>query len=170
MKWKFILFVPALFLLASCSDNKKVVDLNLKYVPVDRVPAQTTDEQSQAQIAEAATAVGQSLQELSAVQMTVHPPTKLKQPFNPQVIGMDKMASINWTGPAEPLLKEIARATHYRLRVIGRPPVLPVIVSMNMHNQPIANILRNVMYQVVMKADIAVYPKSRTIELRYHGN
>jgi len=147
-----------------------VVDLNLKYLPTDRVPANVTDKQSQEQIAEAATAVGQSLQELSAVQMTVHPPKKLQKPFNPQAVGMSKIASISWTGPVQPVLKKIAQATRYRLRVIGKKPALPVIVSLNMHNKPIADILRNVTYQIVMKANIAVYPKSRTIELRYHGN
>jgi len=150
--------------------TKKIVDLNLKYLPANVVPAQITDEQSQEQIAEAATAVGRSLQELSAVQMTVHPPQKLRRPFNPQAIGMSKLASISWTGPVKPLLAKIAQATNYKLRVIGKKPNLPVLVSLNIHNKPIADILRNVTYQVVMKANIAVYPKSRTIELRYHGN
>ena len=168
--WKFALLIPTLFLLASCSSGKKIVDLNLKYLPANEVPAQIADEQAQAQLAEAATAVGQSLQELSAVQMTVHPPQKLQKPFNPQAIGMDKLASISWTGPVKPLLVKIAQATNYKLRVIGRKPNLPVLVSMNIHNKPIADILRNVTYQVVMKANIAVYPKTRTIELRYHGN
>jgi defect in organelle trafficking protein DotD len=168
--WKFALLIPLFFLLASCSSSKKVVDLNLKYLPANEVPVQTTDEQAQAQIAEASIAVGQSLQELSAVQMTVHPPKKLQKPFNPQTIGMSKRASVSWTGPVKPLLQKIAQATNYKLRVIGRKPNLPVLVSLNVHNRPIADILRNVTYQVVMKADIAVYPKTRTIELRYHGN
>lgn len=167
--WKFLLLVPFLFL-ASCSSNKKIVDLNLSYVTADSTPVAKTDEQAQAQIAEAATAVGQSLQELSAVQMTVHPPKNFQKPFNPQAIGMGKMASISWTGPVQPLLRQIAKATQYHFRVIGRKPSLPVLVSLNINNQPIANILRNVMYQVIMKANIAVYPKRRIIELRYHGN
>lgn len=168
--WKFAILIPLFIFLTSCSDGKKVVDLHLKYVPGNEVPAQITDEQAQAQLAEAATAVGQSLQELSAVQMTVHPPKKLQKPFNPQTIGMGKLASVSWTGPVKPLLLKIAQATNYHLRVIGRKPNLPVLVSLNMHNRPIADILRNVAYQVVMKANIAVYPKSRTIELRYNGN
>ena len=168
--WKLGLLIPTLFLIASCSDGKKVVDLNLKYVPADTVPAATSNAEAQAQIAEAATAVGESMQELSAVQMTVHPPQKLKSPYNPNAIGMGKLASISWTGPVEPVLKKIAQATRYHLRVIGKPPTLPVLISLDMHNQPIATILRNITYQVVMKANIAIYPKSRTIELRYHGN
>src|SRR3990167_6536738 len=118
--WKFVLLLPLFFLLVSCSDGKKVVDLKLKYLPTDEVPAKTTDEQAQAQLAEAATAVGQSLQELSAVQMTVHPPKKLRKPFNPNTPGMGKLASISWTGPVEPVLKKIAQATRYHLRVIGK--------------------------------------------------
>ena len=169
MKWKIILFLPLLILIAGCS-SKKEVRLKLSYIPADTVPAQITDEQAQAQVAEAATAVGHSLQELSAVQMTVHPPKKLQRPFNPKTIGMGKLASISWTGPVEPVLKKIAQATHYKLRVIGKRPVIPVLVSLNIRNQPIATILRNIMYQIVMKANIAVYPKSRTIELRYNGN
>jgi defect-in-organelle-trafficking protein DotD len=168
--WKLALLIPSILLLTSCDGGKKIVDLHLKYLPTDRVPAQVTDEQAQAQVAEAAVAIGQSLQELSAVQMTVHPPTKLKKPFDPHAVGMDKMASIDWTGPVEPVLRKIAAATNYKLRVIGRKPALPVLVSLNVQNKPIADILRNIMYQVVMKADIAVYPSSCTIELRYHGN
>ncbi|OGT48796.1 MAG: hypothetical protein A3E82_08270 [Gammaproteobacteria bacterium RIFCSPHIGHO2_12_FULL_38_11] len=168
--WKLILLPSLLFLLTSCSSGKKIVDLNLQYLPAHSVPVETTNQEAQAQIAEAATAVGQSLQELSAVQMTVHPPQKLQKPFNPKAIGMSKLASVSWTGPVKPLLKKIAQATNYKLRVIGREPNLPVLVSIDVNNKPIADILRNVMYQVVMKANIAVYPKSHTIELRYNGN
>jgi defect-in-organelle-trafficking protein DotD len=102
--------------------------------------------------------------------MTVHPPQRLQKPFNPQAIGMDKVASISWTGPVQPVLQKIANATHYRLHVIGHTPNLPVLISLSMHNRPIADILRNITYQIVMKANIAVYPSSRIIELRYHSN
>ncbi|GEM_PF-292644 len=168
--WILALLIPATLFLSSCDGGKKVVDLQLRYLPTNRVPAHITDEQAQEQVAEAATAIGQSLQELSAVQMTVHPPQRLNKPFDPHAIGMDKMASIDWTGPVQPVLKKIAQATNYKLRVIGKKPALPVLISLNVKNKPIADILRNITYQVVMKANIAVYPKSRTIELRYHGN
>lgn len=168
--WKIALLLPIIFLTVSCSSGKKIVDLNLRYLPTNEVPAQIIDEQSQAQIAEAATAIGHSLQELAAVQMTVHPPQNLQKPFNPQAIGMDKLASINWTGPVQPVLKKIAQATHYRFRIVGRKPNLPVLVSLNIHNRSLAEILRNITYQIVMKANIAVYPNSRVIELRYNGN
>lgn len=170
---KFLfLFAAALLLslLSSCSDSKKIVNLNLRYLPTDYAPEQTTDKAAQEQIAEAATTVGQSLQELSAVQMTVHPPQKLPKPFDPNTIHMGRMASVTWDGPVLPLLKKIAAATDYHVTVIGKSPAIPPLVSLDMKNKPIADILRNVMYQVVMKATIAVYPSTHTIELRYKGN
>lgn len=168
--WKLALLLSTACLLTSCSSGKKVVDLRLKYIPAHTVPAETTDQESQAQLAEAATAVGHSLQELSAVQMTVHPPKNLRRPFDPQAIGMDKIASIDWTGPVQPILKQIANASNYHLSVIGRKPVIPVLVSLNIRNQPLATILRNITYKIVLKANIAVYPRRRIIELRYRGN
>ena len=168
--WKFFLLFASISLLTSCSSGKKIVDLNLKYISANSTPVARPDEQAQAQVAEAATAVGQSMQELSAVQMTVHPPKGLKQPYNPNSIGMGKMASISWTGPVGPLLRQIAKATGYHFQVVGRKPILPVLVSLNINNQPVAYILRNITYQIVMKASIAIYPKRRIMELRYRGN
>lgn len=168
--FKMLLPLACIGLLASCSDNKKIVDLNLKYVTAKTAPTETVDKDAQAQVAQAATAVGQSLQHLSAMQMANQPRSKMRKPLNAKFIGMGQLASVSWTGPAEPLLQKIAKATHYRLRVIGDKPAVPVLISINMQNQPVASILRNVIYQVVSKASVAVYPKSRTIELRYHGN
>lgn len=165
---KLLIFLSIFILLASCS-SKKTVDLNLKYITTDSVPVQSDDKPAQAQVAEAATAVGQSLQELSAMQMALHPQTKLGNPVNPNAIGMGKLASVAWTGPVKPLLKKIAQATGYQLNVIGKEPQIPVLVSLNMHNVPIATILRNVIYQVVTKANVVVYSNKRIIELRYRG-
>ena len=159
-----------IFLLCSCSSGKKVVDLKLKYVTANSIPTSATDGAAEEQVAEAATAVGHSLQQLSAMQLATHPGKKLARPFSAKAAGMGQLASVDWTGPAEPLLKKIAKATNYHVRVIGNAPAIPVLISIHMRNQPVAAILRNLTYQVVTKASVAVYPRSRTIELRYHGN
>lgn len=46
---KLVLLFSVLFFLASCSD-RKMVDLNLRYLSANTVPAETTSEQAQAQI------------------------------------------------------------------------------------------------------------------------
>ena len=167
---KILMPLPFIAMLASCSDGKRVVDLKLKYVTANSAPSAVTDGEAQAQVAEAATAVGHSLQQLSAMELATHPGKKIPKPFTAKGTGMGQIASVDWTGPAEPLLRKIAKATHYHLRIVGHKPAIPVLVSVNMRNQPVAAILRNVTYQIVTKANIAVYPRNRSIELRYNGN
>ncbi len=38
---------------------------------------------------------------------------------NPASYGMAQQVSIDWSGPVEPLLKQLANASGYRLRSIG---------------------------------------------------
>jgi defect in organelle trafficking protein DotD len=154
--------------LAGCdSDSKRVVDLNLKYVTAKNAPVQAPDRNAQASLAESATSVSHSLQQLSAMQMALHPKAKIGAPLNPKAIGMAQIASLNWDGPVEPVLKRIASATGYRVVVLGQRPAVPVIVSVHARNQTLAAILRNVKYQANPKARVVIYPSRRVIELRY---
>lgn len=88
-------------------------------------------------------------------------------PPDPAAVGMADLASVDWSGPVEPLLQKLACASCYRLKVLGRRPAIPAIVTITEENKPIADILRNVSYQVETKAEIVVYPCRKIIELRY---
>ncbi len=172
MKKRHLILIPVVIAslsLAGCaSDSKRVVDLNLKYVSANGVPVQSSDRQAQAQIAEAATSIGGSLQHLQAIKSATHPGVRMGRPTNPNAIGMSHVASINWTGPVGPVVKEIAKVSGYKFRVIGNRPATAVLVNVNARNEPLAYILRNIRYQVVGKASVSVYSRSKTIELRYY--
>ncbi len=174
MKIKRLLFIPVILaplLLTGCaSQSKRVVDLNLRYLNANNAPVDSTDRNAQAQLANAASSVGQSLNQLSAIQMATHPGVKMPQPVNPGHSGLTKIASLDWTGPAAPVVKRIANISHYRLHILGSRPASPIIVNVSQKNQPLAVILRNIRYQVAGKASIKVYPKHRLIELRYMNN
>lgn len=167
MKINKFLIIPVVLLLAGCATTHKI---KYSYITANSAPVQSTDRNAQAQLAEAASSVGHSLQSLSAIQMATHPRAKLGAPANPKAIGMAQQASLSWVGPVKPLLRKIAAASHYRLRVLGRTPAVKPIVQVNSRNQTLAAILRNVRYQVEKQATIKVYPSSRVIELRYHSN
>ncbi len=168
MKFNVIFLLP-LAILAGCSSKEqpKFVDLSLKYITTDSAPEPSVDKKAQAQLAETAQSVNQSLQQLSAIQMATHPEVKIQAPLNAAAVGMDQQTSIDWTGPVEPLLNKLAKASRYQVRVLGTEPAIPVIVSINAVEQPLATILRDTTYQVAIKARITVYPKTKTIELRY---
>lgn len=125
------------------------------------------DYNAEVKLVEAASSVSKSLDQLAHIERAMYPYLKLPQPENPAAIGMQHLASVDWNGPAEPLVEKIALASHYRLRVLGKNPAVPVIVSVSKKNAPLADILRDVTFQSVKRANIVVYPGSHVIEMRY---
>lgn len=164
MKFKTLLPIPLVLLLVGCSTHKHIT---YSYITTGSAPVPVVNKNAQAQLAEAATSVGHSLQQMDALQLAIHPKAKLPQPLNPATIGMAQQTSLDWTGPIEPLLRKIAHTSHYKLRVLGKEPPIPVIVTISANNVPLANILRNATFQVEKKANITLYPATKTIELRY---
>jgi len=81
--------------------------------------------------------------------------------------GMGCKAHLDWSGPIEPLLYEVARLTDYRVKILGNTPPIPIIVSITAENRTIADIVKDAGLQAGKRANLVVYPCSRIIELRY---
>lgn len=118
-------------------------------------------------LSEAALSVNDSLEDLSAIRKS-QVPYYLKHLPSLNIPGMQYLASVDWTGPIQPLVARIAGATNYRLRVLGNPPAIPIIIQLREKNRTLGFILRNADFQAGRKADIFVYPNIRIIELRYN--
>lgn len=157
--------------LAGCNSPKPQV-VNYTYIPTQNKLATATDYNAQASLAQSASTTSTSLNELSAVQQATHPQTQLDSPLNAKSIGMAEHASITWNGPVESILNNIATRTHYKLSIIGNKPATPVIVILHERNKTLAQILRNIAYQVANanRGRIKVYPSQRVIELRYNNH
>jgi defect-in-organelle-trafficking protein DotD len=123
-----------------------------------------------ATLAEAATSVSKSLVSLNELQAATTPLPPNYQPPNPASYGMSNLVTIDWNGPIEPLLTQIADATGYHVNTLGKPPAIPIIVTVIAKNKPIGDVLRDAGYQCADKAEVVVFPKTRVIELRYATN
>ena len=154
--------------LTSCGDGTQKIDY--AYFNTNQAPVDSVDKNAQAQLAETATSVNQSLQQLSAIKMATHPGIPVSAPANAKQLGLTQMVSVNWHGPAESILKQIAKVGHYKFQVLGTRPNIPVLVNINDKNVPLANVLRDVAYQISTQGTVETYPKSRIIELRYKKN
>jgi defect-in-organelle-trafficking protein DotD len=117
-------------------------------------------------LAEAATSVSHSLTELARIQAVATPPLRDNLP-DPNGFGMDQYVSVDWAGPVTPILQNIARAGHYKLRILGNEPATPILVSVLAENAPLGDVLRDVAFQAGTKAVIQVNPRQKVIELRY---
>jgi len=160
---KKIAVVIFLGLLSACSTTKQ-------NTPHSITPTiNSTSDDAGIKLSEAARSVSQSLNELKTLEKTASPPGK-PLPY-PTASGLEKIiASVDWSGPIEPLLDRIAKLAHYRLEVVGHPPAIPVLVTITTQNTPLSYVIRNADVQAGNKANIAVYPGIHTIELRYAKN
>ena len=152
--------IAVVLLLSACTSNS---------TPPQRSAAES-DDPSQITLAEAANSVSSSLVNLAATEQAAYHPVQTRPSPDPITYGMGGAASIDWSGPAEPLIKQIADSVNYKLKVVGKAPVIPIIITVNTKNQVIGDILSNVAYQCGKRADVIVYPETKVIELRYAGN
>ena len=133
-------------------------------------PASGSIDHSEASLSEASYSVSRAISSLSETAQATRPLPQLDPPPNPASYGMAGLTSIDWSGPVEPLVRQIARVTNYRMRVLGTAPAIPVLVTVYDKNTMIADIVRDIGFQCGRRATVVVFPDSRVIELRYAKN
>jgi len=118
-------------------------------------------------LAEAASSVSDSMLQMARIEKVIKPQNKDNTLTIPNSYNLQARASVDWSGPINELTARVAKAAHYRLRVLGKEPAVPVLISLNVEDESLAEILRNIDYQAGKKAHIHVYPNSQVVELRY---
>lgn len=121
-------------------------------------------------LAEASYSVSRSIVDLAETAQAAHPTPNLAPSPSPATYGMGGVTSVDWSGPIEPLVRQIAKASNYRVVVLGTRPAIPVIVTVNEKSAMLGDILRDVGYQGGERAAVVVFPGSRVIEIRYAKN
>ncbi len=131
-------------------------------------PMNAPSDDASMRLVEAASSVSTSLSELAEIEAAAMPPTTTGKSLpDSESYAMQSRASVDWSGPIEPLLARIARLTDFRLRILGKAPAIPVLVGISAHNKSYSDILRDAALQAGNKANIMVYSSTRVIELRY---
>mgnify|MGYP002814674756 CR=1 FL=1 len=117
-------------------------------------------------IAEAARAATTSLQRLAQLQYASQPKIddSFRQEFSVELSGL---ASVEYPGPCEPLLSQIARTADVKLSKIGNPTATPIIVSVSAKSAPLSEIVQNIAYQIQGHARISFNTETKVIEIIY---
>lgn len=133
--------------------------------PVVQPPSST--DKANTLLAESARSIDHSLIALDATEQAANPPQSVSSAPDPSTYGMAIPASLVWSGPVEPALREIATAASYKVKVIGTAPAIPVLVYVNEPHSTLGDLLRNIGLQCKNQAQIVLFPRTKTIELRY---
>lgn len=155
---KCFLFVGLVLSLTACGKFTPQPLSSTKIIP--------TADGTMVQTAEAAASVSQSMSDVATASRNGHGMLKRESGEKPPEV-LTRLISIDWAGPVEPLVKQIALATQMRLKVLGATPAIPVIVSLHKRDAMAYDILEDMRAQAYPKADIVIFPDSGVIELRY---
>lgn len=137
-------------------------------VPVAKVDQQlvATPDPVALRLASAVDRASAALQTLASVEQARNPGVAVQAaPYAPQELR--RTVSVNWVGPIEPIVQKLADRAGYKMQVNGDVPPVPVIISLNVIEKSVVETLRDVGLQAGQRADIAVDPERRTVELNY---
>lgn len=132
-----------------------------------RPPINGPSDDASIKLAEAADSISDSMLQMAKIEKVLLPHDHDNKINIPNSYNLQTRASIDWAGPIEELIDRIGNAAHYRTRFIGTQPGVPILINMNVKDQSLAEILRNIDYQAGNRAHLFVYPKNQVIELRY---
>ena len=128
-------------------------------------PVVATPDSVSVRLADAADKAAASLQSLAAIQQAQTP-----APLPPATPAdahdeLNRTMTVAWSGPAAPLLQRLATHVGYRFEQIGGTPTSPQIVTIQVIEQPIIEIMRDVGLQMGSKGTVVVDAKRHVVEL-----
>lgn len=122
-----------------------------------------------AMLADAADRAANSLETLAAVEYSRSPGVAVG-PVGNAPTELRRAITVNWVGPVEPIAKTLADRAGYNFLVVGGPPVVPVVISLDVENTPVIEVLRSIGLQLGMRGDIKVDGPGKIVELHYPPN
>lgn len=119
-----------------------------------------------AMLADAATRASQALESLAAVEQS-RSPAIATAPIKNAPPELQRAITVNWVGPVEHITKTLADRASYNFLVLGTPPPVPVVVSIDVENKPVIEVMRDIGLQLGMRGDVRVDGPRRTVEIHY---
>jgi len=158
-KIKFILFLAVISVpLSACETGYpiRVKDPQLVAQP-DRVSMM---------LAQAADKASNALESLAAIEQKRTPSGQV-----PAIVGapaeLMRAITINWVGPVDQISKVLADKSSYRFVTLGAAPATPLVVSVDVTNKPVIEVLRSIGLQLGARADVYVDSAEKIVALTY---
>lgn len=119
-------------------------------------------------IADAADRATKALEGLSQVEQVRTPSAaQAAPPIANAPMELQRPVTFAWSGPVEPVAADIAAWTGYAFRTVGDQPPSPIIVTLDVFNTPMVEVLRDIGLQMGTRADLKLDANRRAIEIIY---
>lgn len=151
---RYCVLLSGLALLAGCS--QPVV------TPVASEPDIVT-----VKLAAAADKASQALDSIAGIEQQRAPATPLVDTFDRAPLSEMQPITLRWSGPIETVVRDLAERAGLKFRVKGNLPTVPLAVNVDVYQQPILHVLRDIGLQAGHRADVAVDDATGVVEVRY---
>lgn len=156
----FIISLILCLITTSCAHRSILIGSTL--------PASKQAEMSHEAMIAAASSINTSLLQLEKIERYRKPRIISVREENMSRYNLGQRVLVDWSGPIEPLINEVAVYSDYKLKVVGVAPAIPVLIDIANDNIAIGDIIRQAHLQAKERVNLVIYPKSKTIELRYN--
>jgi len=147
-------------LLAGCAQVPHSEERAAPIAEIDSMIAEAVESSANANTAIAEVEVATAAPKRQGPGMAV-PPTVVLPPETIQPVTVD------WQGPIEPFLKEMASRAGYSYSASGRKPANPPMISIRADEEPLFGVIRRAGAMAHGYADISINPSAKLIEIRY---
>ncbi len=122
-----------------------------------------------AMLADAADRASKALETLAAVEYSKTSDISIA-PISNAPVELRRAITVNWVGPVEIITKKMADRAGYRFVVLGAHPPVPTVVSINVENKPVIDVLRDIGLQLGLRGNVNVDSVLRIVEIYYPSN
>ncbi|MBU6235501.1 MAG: DotD/TraH family lipoprotein [Alphaproteobacteria bacterium] len=119
-------------------------------------------------IADAAERATKALEGLASVELVRTPSAAAAASTIPNApMELQRPVTFSWAGPVEPVAADIASWAGYTFKTVGDQPPSPIIVTLDVYNQPMIEVLRDIGLQMGSRADLKLDANRRAVEIIY---
>lgn len=80
---------------------------------------------------------------------------------------MKRRMDVAWVGGPDAITQQVASTIGYEFKIYGKPPVVPIVVSLDKRGTTVYDVLKDIGYQCAERADLRIDLREKRIGLFY---
>ncbi len=158
-----LLLLAAAVPLAGCSGLNNRIDFKKTKPQLVAEP-----DPSSLMIADAADRATRALESLAAVEQVRTPGAAAAAAMVPNAPPeLQRAVTFSFSGPVEDVVRDMGARAGYRYNTVGDQPPTPIIVNLDIYNEPLIEVFRDIGLQMGTRADLKVDANRKTVEVIY---
>jgi defect-in-organelle-trafficking protein DotD len=130
-------------------------------------PVATEPDIVTAKLEQAADKASRALDGIAGIEQQRSPASPPIEDYSGAPPNLTQPITIRWTGPIDQISRTLAERAGLRFRIKGAQPPVPLTVTVDVYQQPLIHVLRDIGLQAGQRADLAVDAQGGVVEIRY---